>query len=161
LYQGPAAEYAGKESAEQTTPWYIRPTIRTDKEDSMRQFLVVYLFAATAPGCAAATTFQFSPLDSTPLSHSQKKAQIFLTKGPARPYKEVGLIEGTMDGSEGNVAAARKLMEYAGSIGCDGVVVQGFGTRIDDRGALFEGMDVKTIHGTCIVYQGQGASVSD
>lgn len=85
---------------------------------------------------------------------------VFVTTRPDRPYVEVAILEaeeGTK-GPKGGPGLVRMLREKAATVGCDGIMLAGWGSRIKVQGNTYDVsfFTRSTVRCTCIVYRPGG-----
>lgn len=117
-------------------------------------------------GCAAAlaacslprvTLEQLNPPPRALQPRAPGSVEVFVTTKPARPYVEVAILEaeeGTK-GPGGGPTLVRMLRERAARLGCDAIMLAGWGSRIKVQGNTYDVsiFTRNTVRCTCIVYR--------
>jgi hypothetical protein len=138
-------------------------SFRSAARGALRRRHIQLLPAALLALAACGTTTRFAPLNQPP-HHLQPRApesvQVFTTATPARPYIEVGLIQGTQESEYSfddmpEIIAAMRVK--AGELGCDGLVLNGPSSKGTESslGIVSGAHHERTLEGfwgTCIAY---------
>ena len=107
-------------------------------------------------GCGTAITF--TPLDTSAAGPGRpaRSVDVFLTDPPARPHRDVGLLEAEQESDlslDDTREMLAKLRERAGQHGCDAIFVKGVGSNAGaGLGFTDHASSTKTITATCISY---------
>ena len=128
---------------------------------NLTSIALIVLTAAVLSGCG--TTIQYTATNTSPRPLTERdpaSVHVFTTGGPARPYAEVGLIQGQEDmpGSSDMPELLAEMRAEAARRGCDGLVIT---SRADEASGFVTGNKYGTqgysgtregLMGACIVY---------
>lgn len=122
----------------------------------MRNFLrLMASAAALVTACGSSAKFiPIHPLAASPGARPPESVELFTAGPPARPYAELGIIEGGQDthlSAHGTAEILASMRKTAGIYGCDGLVLTGAANRdgVDVDGNT---RTVQGLRGTCIVW---------
>ena len=119
--------------------------------------IAVVVFAA---GCGTELGFIRT---ATPPAGMQARGgaqvEVFMTARPTRPYTELGIIESQQEfaSQDDEAAVIAKMRDYAGQLGCDGLVIFGGNdaTVVSGSGSYTSSSTLKGYRGSCVVYTRQ------
>lgn len=137
-----------------------------------RSWLACFAAAALAlaggsMGCG--TTTRFTPLNPSPHPLQARPAaavEVYSTGLPARPYTEVGLIQGTQSSeysSDDMPEIITAMRAEAGRVGCDALILNGPNTRSTSAVGTLPGenqVNLQGFWGTCITFMPTAAPVA-
>ena len=112
--------------------------------------------AALLAACGSSATFiPTRQLAEPPRARPTESVELFTAGPPARPYVELGIIEGSQDthlSPHGTAEILTSMRETAGRYGCDALVLTGAANRdgVDVEG---NARTVQGIRGTCVVWR--------
>jgi hypothetical protein len=113
--------------------------------------------ALSSAGCGTALEFvrTATPPYTLP-SRAPGQVDLFTTSKPQRPFVEVGIVESQQEqwSLDSPQVVLEKMREYAGQLGCDGLVVfaGNDATSVSGSASGTTSRTLKGYRGTCIVY---------